>query len=140
MPSPASEYNLEAEKLPVKLPAVLERQSHGGALLRGGIPGHRGAGGRPPKKVRAMLRGLTKREGVAYAREVLKVARERVRELDPKDRRHAEAMDVLNWAGKFGVGEAPAMVQGQAQQVNVNTFAVVGPDDPIYPGDTLVKI
>ncbi|MEQ1823539.1 MAG: hypothetical protein ABL949_13595 [Fimbriimonadaceae bacterium] len=33
----------------------LVRQRHGGALLKGGVPGHQGGGGRPPSMVRAAL-------------------------------------------------------------------------------------
>lgn len=32
-------------------------QSHGGALLSGGIPGHKGGAGRPPSELRERLRG-----------------------------------------------------------------------------------
>jgi hypothetical protein len=33
-------------------------QQHGGALLRGGIPGHRGAGGRPKEILREQMRTM----------------------------------------------------------------------------------
>jgi len=32
-------------------------QKHGGALLKGGVPGHRGGTGRPPSEIRERLRG-----------------------------------------------------------------------------------
>ena len=42
-----------AKSTPEKVP-----QPHGGALLRGGVPGHRGGCGRPPAEFRAWLGDL----------------------------------------------------------------------------------
>ncbi len=50
-----------AEHLPVSLTdsqpnlPVLIPQPHGGAILSGGVPGHVGAGGRPPNAFKAFL-------------------------------------------------------------------------------------
>jgi hypothetical protein len=48
-------------ELPEELPAGEARlvpQPHGGALLRGGLPGHRGAGGRPKEVLREQMRTM----------------------------------------------------------------------------------
>jgi hypothetical protein len=52
-----------AEKLPAMEPQLV-RQAHGGALLRGGMPGHRGGGGRPKELLRAQMRTML-REALA---------------------------------------------------------------------------
>jgi hypothetical protein len=46
----------EKPKLAGELPKLIE-QPHGGALLSGGVPGHKGGGGRPPSLVRALCLG-----------------------------------------------------------------------------------
>lgn len=44
-------------KLPGNLAVSLVPQPNGGALLSGGKPGHKGAGGRPKDELRALMRG-----------------------------------------------------------------------------------
>jgi hypothetical protein len=46
----------ETPKLAGELPKLIE-QPHGGALLSGGVPGHKGGGGRPASEVRARCMG-----------------------------------------------------------------------------------
>lgn len=47
--------NGKGKKLAGKLPALVQ-QPHGGALLSGGVPGHKGGGGRPPDVIRKRCR------------------------------------------------------------------------------------
>ena len=47
--------NKKGKKLAGKLPALVQ-QPHGGALLSGGVLGHKGGGGRPPDVIRQRCR------------------------------------------------------------------------------------
>ncbi|MEQ1823540.1 MAG: hypothetical protein ABL949_13600 [Fimbriimonadaceae bacterium] len=49
----------------------LVKQPHGGALLTGGVSGHRGAGGRPPNRIRMAIL----QEGWSVFPEIVKIAR-----------------------------------------------------------------
>jgi len=51
--------------------AELVPQPHGGALLRGGVPGNAGGSGRPRNELRAELRDLARSRGVPFLVEVL---------------------------------------------------------------------
>ena len=49
-------------------------QPHGGALYAGGVPGHRGGGGRPPSELKARIRercaSFMEEEGVAIVQDI----------------------------------------------------------------------
>jgi hypothetical protein len=68
-------------------------QPHGGALFAGGVPGHRGGGGRPPSVLRERLRGSFDQR----VRVLEEIADDRCP--DPTDR--IRAVDVL---GRYGLG------------------------------------
>lgn len=80
------------KKLAAKLPALVA-QSHGGALLGGGLPGHAGGGGRPSSALRERLRGSFQ-ERVKVLEEIADDPR-----ADPQDR--IRAIDIL---AKYGLG------------------------------------
>jgi len=80
------------KKLADKLPALV-RQSHGGAILGGGLPGHAGGGGRPSSALRERLRGSFQ-ERVSVLEEIADDPT-----ADPQDR--IRAIDVL---AKYGLG------------------------------------
>lgn len=80
-------------KLAEKLPVPLVPQPHGGALLAGGVPGHPGAGGRPPDGFKALCRALASGERtVAEVQAIL------------DDRDHPHFMAALKWASEHGYG------------------------------------
>lgn len=54
---PAPPESVEIERASPTMPALIP-QPHGGAILTGGVPGHRGGGGRPPKRLRVRAREL----------------------------------------------------------------------------------
>ena len=74
---------------------ALVPQPHGGALLAGGIPGHRGAGGRPPSALREVMR-LSLEKRIPVLEQLADNA-----EVAPRDR--IKALEVL---ARFGVGSA----------------------------------
>ena len=80
-------------KLAVKLPVPLVPQPHGGALLAGGLPGHPGAGGRPPDEFKALCRQLASDERTVAAVQAI---------LD--DHEHPHFMAALKWASEHGYG------------------------------------
>ena len=58
-------------ELAEKLPVPLIPQPHGGALLAGGLPGHRGGGGRPSDAIRAQFRRILDEHGVEVVRSAI---------------------------------------------------------------------
>lgn len=70
----------------------LVHQAHGGALLRGGIPGHRGGGGRPPSEVREASRSVYARDGIRQLRRILR----------SPTARNADKIQAAQVLGRFG--------------------------------------
>ena len=84
----------DARQFPVELAEPdLVRQPHGGALLSGGVPGHRGGAGRPPSVIRERCRG-------SFA-ERLTVLEEIADDSEVPIRDRLKAIDLL---GKYGLG------------------------------------
>ncbi len=66
--------------LPAELAGELIPQAHGGALLAGGQPGHKGGGGRPREIIRNQLRSLITTKGFKYLEDVLGAPRSYIHE------------------------------------------------------------
>jgi hypothetical protein len=82
---------------------TLVEQEHGGALLDGGVRGHRGVGGRPPSAIREAAR-------LAFA-ERLHVLTDIADDEDAKAMDRIRALDLL---GKYGgVDKLPVIVEQQ---------------------------
>ena len=68
LPSSA-DSSVEVRDVPRLVP-----QPHGGALYAGGVPGHRGAGGRPPSELKARIRercaSFMEEEGVEIVQDI----------------------------------------------------------------------
>ncbi len=92
-------------ELPAKLP-VLQPQAHGGALYRGGVPGHRGGSGRPPSAIRERCRGGFDRR--------IKVLEEIADDPTIPTRDRIRAIDLL---GKYGLGTHPENGQEEGKDV-----------------------
>jgi hypothetical protein len=100
-----------------KAPALIP-QPHGGALLTGGVPGHKGAGGRPPSEVRKMLEQGFVEAAPFIARiargECVSVRRAQCEkcghepdnsvEFIPQDVKPGEAVRAWEAQGKFSIG------------------------------------
>lgn len=97
--SPVTEPSQD-EKLAPNLPALVP-QPHGGALYAGGVPGHRGAGGRPRSEVRE--RALEIVQGSIHVLD----------EIAGGGKRDADRIDALELAAKISglVGPEPAGLQ-----------------------------
>lgn len=72
---------------------VLIPQPHGGALLSGGEPGHKGGGGRPPSEIRARMRGSLA-ERIKIAEEIA----------DADDSSDSDRLRALDFLAKYGLG------------------------------------
>lgn len=81
------------KKLPAKLPELVP-QPHGGALYRGGVPGHDGSKtGRPPDEFKRMMAALASDDDTIKAlREIL------------ADKSHPQYMQALKFAAERGYG------------------------------------
>ena len=84
----------------VTMPEKVE-QPHGGAIYRGGVPGHRGGGGRPPNEFRRRMAELVSAEETeAYLAECLRG------EHGPK-----AFLGALQFAADRGYGKAPQKIE-----------------------------
>jgi hypothetical protein len=80
------------KKLAAKLPVPAKQpQPHGGAIYNGGVPGHAGAGGRPPSAIKATARDL-------FDARLPKLAR--IADTAERDGDRIRAIEVL---GRFGL-------------------------------------
>jgi hypothetical protein len=100
-------------ELAAKLPALVP-QRHGGALYAGGVPGHAGAGGRPPSAIRERLRGSFE-ERVTILEEIADDPA-----TDPQDR--IRAIDLL---AKYGLGTIREMTHDEVRERLRGTLAVI---------------
>jgi len=84
--------HLNGKKSPEKTPVgALVPQQHGGAILNGSQPGHKGGSGRPPSEIRAAMR---KHLDLEVLDDVLK--KRKAGELD--------TLDVAEFLAKYGLG------------------------------------
>jgi hypothetical protein len=102
-----------ATESPAVLPALVP-QAHGGALLRGGMPGNAGSPGRPPGALRERLRGSLEAR-VSVLEEIADSP-----EADPADR--IRAVDIL---AKYGLGTASDVTVDQVRDRLGRTVALV---------------
>ena len=79
-------------------PHLIPQPNGRGALLSGGVPGHRGAGGRPPDELRRASRE-------SYGALLAKLEEKLGAELSV-----SEITQALNVTGKYGLGEIKAIV------------------------------
>lgn len=101
-----------AENLPALVP-----QSHGGAIYRGGVPGHRGGPGRPPSALRERLRGSFEQR-IAVLEDIADDD-----QADPQDR--IRAIDTL---AKYGVGTLREVSVDQVRERLHRTLEVLRED------------
>ncbi len=94
--------------LPVQLPEKVP-QPHGGAIYRGGVPGHDGSHtGRPPDEFKQMMQHLaTREETIAVLTQIL---------ADPQ---HPHFMRALEFCAERGFGKVPAPVELEIRKLLV---------------------
>jgi hypothetical protein len=109
----APEADERVAKIAVKLP-VLSSQPHGGALYSGGVPGHPGAGGRPPSVLRQRLRGSFE-ERIPVLEEIADDS-----DADPQDR--IRALDIL---GKYGIGTVREVTADEVRERLRTTVGII---------------
>jgi hypothetical protein len=103
----AGETSARTRHLPAKLPELVP-QPHGGAIYRGGVPGHTGSGGRPPDEFKAAMQRLASREEtIAMLTHIL---------ADPQ---HPHFMRALEFCAERGFGKVPAPVEVELRKLLV---------------------
>jgi hypothetical protein len=102
-----------ATNLPAKLAAAtqlpaLVPQAHGGALLAGGLPGHRGGTGRPPSALRERMRGALE-DRVHIAEEIA----------DDPNVSPADRVRALDFLARYGLGTRTELVDDAPESLKV---------------------
>ena len=119
--SRSSDSLVEVRDIPPLVP-----QPHGGSLYAGGVPGHRGAGGRPPSELKQAIRercaSFMEEEGVEIVQEI---AREGKHDSD-----RLKAVDLL---GRYGQLVQVPGVGGDGVNIQVAVLAVP-PQTDTEPG------
>ncbi len=127
--------------LPAELAGELIPQAHGGALLAGGKPGHKGGSGRPRSLIRERLSGVLDEHGVNTLTEILTAPRETVvtcaecghtMKVRPpsSDADRIRATDV---AGKYGVGTLREISTDEVRERLGQTLDLI--DQTLQPED-----
>jgi hypothetical protein len=97
MTNPRTNTEAGEQALPAKV-----RQPHGGALYAGGVPGHRGGGGRPPSAVRRLCRE-TFEEFIPKLREII----------TGEESSAADVTRAIDLLGKYGLGTQIGIVDDE---------------------------
>jgi hypothetical protein len=92
-----------AKKVATPRPALVPQPGGRGALLSGGVPGHKGAGGRPPNALREEMRG--------DLGTVLQKLRARY------ERGELDDLDYANFLAKYGVGTTQTQTDTKGNDV-----------------------
>ena len=120
-------HGSETGKLTAQLPALVP-QAHGGALYHGGVPGHVGAGGRPPSALRARLRGSFD--------ERVKVLEEIADDQEAPRTDRIRAVDVL---AKYGLGAASDVTVDQVRDRLAQTVELVRATLPKQQAEAVIE-
>lgn len=94
-----------AKELAKSRPALVPQPNGRGALLAGGVRGHKGAGGRPPSELRALMRGKLQ-DRLAIIDGILNN-----RKTSPSDRLRA-----LDFLARYGLGTRTELAGGEATE------------------------
>lgn len=100
--------NGNGTKLATELPMVVPKHGRG-KLLRGGVVGHRGAGGRTPSALREKMRG-------ALATRI-KIAQDIA---DDEDATSADRLRALDFLGKYGLGTTITETDTEGRDVQIS--------------------
>ena len=108
------------KKLATKLPTLIPQPNGRGALLSGGIPGHKGGSGRPPDIVRKRCR-----ESFDKLIPILeRIATDKLPKTSEKPRVRDRIM-AIDTLGKHGFGGDTKIVAAQAESPDGYTFTLV---------------
>ncbi len=111
------------------VPALIP-QGHGGALLAGGVPGHRGAGGRPRNEARELaltgyLENLPRLIRIAAGTEMRKVLNDRGELVEVRPT-FKESMEAMRELGNRGIGSRFELDASPSNPIMVGVM--IGPE------------
>ena len=110
-----------------ELAGELVPQPHGGAIRRGGKPGHRPGPGRPPSEIRERVRGSFA-ERVAILESII----------DDPSALNSDRIRALDLLGKYGIGAVQELSTDDVRHRLERTLEVIRERTPQVLADTLI--